>query len=504
VNGSSESHIPSSILRLLTILLYGWCGLYALLFLHHGMRLAQYPFDVDNSEAYLVYQGMRLANGESLYLPLEEPPYLVDNYPPLYSLLLATGFHFFEPNFHWPRYLSLLSTCLTAGWIGFWIALLVQRWSAGLLGALVFLSFYHVYDWGALGRVDAVGIFFSIAGLALFEKTNSWKRALPFFVLALSTRQTLFAAPLAVFFVLFSRNRKTAYSFLALLAGIGIVVLGLLILLSHGRAFAHLILYNANTYRFSDLWIYTFHWISTYTVWGVVPLLILVAGWNVGIGKKEERAGGVSALLFWFTMFAIGEAGLCGKIGSAPNYLLSLVAATSVGIGFLYNSFVEHAEKNNSVDHRQASAPLLFFLLVSLFQLGATLHWPLNRIAWSRTPTREAEAVATLVKNELRRVEGAILSDLAGIPLMAGHPPVLDPFICTQLAQQGLWDQTPLLKRVQSREFPRILLHFDLFAPNWDRERFTTEMIEGIRSRYQLKRRYDSPLMNYFLYEPIP
>ncbi len=497
----TEKHTSVKSIRILSGLVFLGCLLYALIFLYHGVILVLYPFDVDNSEGFLVYQGERLSQGEFLYPPLENPPFLVDNYPPVYPLLLATGFYFTDPNFHWPRLLSLLATCGTALLLGYWTYSRTYSRQAGLLTGLIFLSFYHVYDWGALARVDTTGLLFSIAGLILFEKKRSWKAAFPYFLIALLTRQTLLAAPAAVFcFLLYSKQKKTALHFFITLTGSGILVLLILSAITSGEAFKHLVLYNANTYGFIHLWANLYHWMVFYTVWGCIPLVLLILerSYYRKTGIQSYHANSIPSVLFWYVLFSLFEAALCGKIGSAPNYLLSLVCATAVGAGLLYSRLIELSKKHIIGQTSLVLSALILFLAANLLQLGATIHWPHTRYDWSPTPTREDELYARNVMNKLRRVEGPVLSDRAGIPLMAGHPPVYQTFICTQLALQGQWDQEKLLSRIRKHEFPRIVLLFDLFKPNWDRERFTPEMIDTMRTYYQLARRVQS----YFIYIP--
>ncbi len=154
INSSENSHIGCETVTVgswqkrsggaaywLTIVVFSWCALYALIFLYHGGRQVLYPFDVDNSEAYLVYQGVRISEGQFLYPKLEETPYLVDNYPPLYPALIGAGFTFMPPNFHWPRAISLASTCLTALLLAFWTLRLTRNKPAAILTTLVYLSF---------------------------------------------------------------------------------------------------------------------------------------------------------------------------------------------------------------------------------------------------------------------------------------------------------------------------------------------------------------------------
>lgn len=481
-----------------------WCGLYALLFLYHGASLVLYPFDVDNSEAYLVYQGLRITQGQFLYPSLNEPPYLVDNYPPLYPLLSGLGFLFTGVNFHWPRAISLVSTFSTAMLLGYWVFLLARNKIASVLASLIYLSFYHVNDWGALARVDALGVALAVAGVVIFEKTRSWKSAFPFIVLALLTRQTLFAAPLALFFSLFElADRKNAFRFLGLLA-VCCAVIGLVLLaLSAGQAWNHLVWYNANEYRFSDVINYLNQWLRLYTLWGSAPLAVLF-WYYPRCGQNEEKS---SPVLFWFTLFAIGEALLCGKIGSAPNYLLSLAAASSVGVGLIFHELVLFRNQNANGEKRPQARPLLFFLCVFIFQLGATWHWPHSRLAFSETPTLQDGQQASILLNSVKRMPGPILSDRAGLALMAGHPPVFDPFILTQLVREGKWDQTEFLKQIREKKYSLVILQFNLDDPNWDRERFTPEMIMALQESYSFERkivRYSSGILRYFLYLPKP
>jgi len=482
-----KSQKPQAFLTWLTL---GWCALYACLFLYHGARIVLYPYDLDNSEAFLVYQGERLAQGQFLYRPLNEPPYLVDNYPPLYPLLTAAGFYFTGTNFHWPRFLSLTATILTAGILSLWTYKQTRNAKASVFAGLVYLSFYHVYDWCAYARVDAVGCALAAAGLLTFEKSRSWKAAFPWLLAALFARQTLFAAPLAVGASLYFSNRRDALRYFAAMALGGGLLFALLVLASRGGAFYHLIVYNANAYRMSDVKYYLWHWTTFYTVWGCAPLAFLF--WRC-CGHNAESGG--YPLLFWFIVFSLGEAALCGKIGSAPNYLLSLAATAAVSVGILYDAFERMAEESSSQNYR--CAPLIFFLCACLFQLGQTWHWPHSKNDFSYTPTRQDAQAGSMVLRELAGLEGSVLSDLAGAALMAGHPPVYEPFICTQLSLQGYWDQELLLKRIRNKEFVRAVMRFDL-QNQWDRERFTPETIETLRDRYALERK----IGKYYIYTP--
>jgi hypothetical protein len=459
----------------------------------HGIQLVLFPFDIDNSEAYLVYQGQRLAEGSFLYPPLTEPPYLVDNYPPMYPLALAAVFAATGPNFHWPRLLSLTSTGLTALVIGLWVFKKTKAKPAAILAGLAYMCFYHVYDWGALGRVDALGVLFSVIGLYTFSSSDSWKKSVLFFVLALFTRQTLFAAPLAVFCaLLFTHRKKEALQFALWLAGSCLLLFGVLMGLSSGRAWSHLVTYNANIFQPIVVWGYTKQWFYMYSVWGVVPFLFLLLRKHAV--RSTEPPITTVPLLFGYICFSIGEMALCGKIGSAPNYLLSLVCATSLGLGFLFHRLIVLWQKTSASLLKRSLT--ILFMAACVYQLFLVSQW--MRYLLPLGPSQTEKSAGIVLQRTLSNVDSPILSDLAGVPLLAGHPPVFQPFICSQLSHQGIWDQSLILDRIARQEFTKAVLRFDLSQPDWDRERFTPEMIEALRKAYTLERQ----IHQFYLYKP--
>lgn len=128
-------------------------------------------------------------------------------------------------------------------------------------------------------------------------------------------------------------------------------------------------------------------------------------------------------------------------------------------------------------------------------------------MAFSETPSlMDGEQVRTL-QNSLQRIRGPILSDRAGVALMAGCPPEFQPFILTQLSREGKWDQSGLLKRIREKTYPLVILQFNLDEPQWDRESFTPEMIDALKESYSFDRkivRYGSGIVRYYLYRPKP
>ncbi|MBZ0255272.1 glycosyltransferase family 39 protein [bacterium] len=470
-----------------------WIGLalYAGMFVYHGAALVAHPYDLDNSEGFILYQSVRIAQGEFLYPPLDAAPYLVDNYPPVYPIVGAIGVKLFGVGFAWLRGVSLLSTVLTALLLGVWTHQKTRSRSAALMAGLIFLTFYHVYQWGALARVDSLGLLFCIAALAVFERSRRWQFTVPLLLFALFTKQSFFAAPMAITACLAASDWKRAVKFIIAVAASSLLIWACILFLSSGRAWNHLVTYNANAFYWADVWINFSHWIWMYTVWGCAPLAVLL------MDAKRIRCNdeGASPLLLWFMLGAIAEALLCGKIGSAPNYFLALVAAASVGCGVIYAEF-DNLRKTSVASHIAYS----FFVAAFILQLVATLHWPYSAMDFAPTPTRAEAQAGRLMQNRLQKIDGPVLSDLCGLPLLDGQGPVMQPFILTQLSHEGEWNQQPLLDAIKQRRFSALLLHFDLSRPDWDRRRFTEEMIATFRDSFILASRYG----DYYLYALKP
>lgn len=488
----------ASLLRWCTAAVFAGLSAYSLMFVYHGIRLVMYPYDVDNSEAYLVNQGLRIANGGFLYQPIEEEPFLVDNYPPVYPLILAAIIKLFGVSFHAARLVSLVSTLFTAFILSLWVWDTTKNKMASAYSALVFLSFYHVYDWCALARVDSLGIMLTVIGLYGAQRSWHWCVITLLMLLAIYTKQSFFAAPLAIFIYYLYTQKRVAWYFILTLFLSGILIFVLLNILIDMEAYHHLVTYNKNDYRISDLVFYVRQWVGMYTVWGCAPLLIVALGCNKYLSKNAQQSFDVPILLFGYTIFSILESALCGKIGSAPNYLLSLVCATSVGLGLIYHHFT-------IPNHPSSSWAVVLFMALNLTQLAGTFHVPFSGqmmykhpLDFSYTPSTADQQAATFVSSRLKRIEAPVLIDRAGVAALADHPIVYDPFIFTQLSHQGLWDQSLILNQIQQKKFNAVVLMFDVTLPNWDRERFTQPFIESVRAHYTVEQRYGA----YYFYLP--
>jgi hypothetical protein len=68
----------------------------------------------------------------------------------------------------------------------------------------------------------------------------------------------------------------------------------------------------------------------------------------------------------------------------------------------------------------------------------------------------------------------------------------------TQLANAGIWDQTPVVERIREKEYPLILIH-DFGGYPVYKERWTEAMLQAIEQNYRIQ----DELGGTRLYRPI-
>jgi 4-amino-4-deoxy-L-arabinose transferase-like glycosyltransferase len=171
------------------------------------------PYDLDSFEGILFTPALQLAKGGAIYGPqtVLSEPFMYATYGPLYYFILGLLLHITGVAF-WPgRLISLLATAATA-WV---IYRAVRRASggdrvAGLVAATLFIMMTPAFAFGALQRVDALGVLGATSAVAL---CFSPERRRNLFIagccagLAFLTKPTFVAAGFAVAVVLLLTRR---------------------------------------------------------------------------------------------------------------------------------------------------------------------------------------------------------------------------------------------------------------------------------------------------------
>jgi len=448
-----------------------WAGS---VFVRHGLNALAYPFPLNYGEGPLLDQAARLAELRNIYpADVSRPPYVISNYPPLYVLLQAPFVGLFGPELLYGRAISLAATVAASALIALVLHALTGDRIASLAGGLAFLGVPFVLQWSSYGRVDMLGLAFSLAGVLAVVRSGRGGRwsivlAALLLVAAIYTRQTFaLAAPLAAFvWLLAARRRRDALVLAAIVGGTGLALLVALTALTGGGFFFHTVSSNLNEYD----WGLTAFYVAQ--VRGVLPLLLLGGAAFVLVGLRDRPAS------WWFVVpyLAGGTVTvlLAGKIGSDVNYLLELSAALCLAAGALLARFGARP------GWRCVLLLALALQTVLMVQASQASYAAFQQIAISQRS--EVERLREVVAAS----EGPVLADEhMGLVPLEGERIYLQPFEFSQLARDGRWDQRPLVEEIRAGEFDAILIWEPPGLPAVVEERWTGEMLRAVEASYE-------------------
>jgi hypothetical protein len=185
---------------------------------------------------------------------------------------------------------------------------------------------------------------------------------------------------------------------------------------------------------------------------------------------------------------------LSGKVGSDLNYFINLIIAAACLAGITTSNLLQALE----VDWKKHAwiAAVMLLVPASIIQSG-TMEG--NR-AYSFTPINDDYVAGQQIVDKLSSVNGPILSEDEGFCLLSGHEVLFNPFIMSEMAREGFWDETPFVDSILNREFDLIMLRFDVNDPHnddqpgagghagWDR--FTNRMEAAIMENYDIDRSF--------------
>lgn len=444
-----------------------------LIFAIYALSALTYPYPLDYGEAPLVDQAVRLAQGQPIYpADLSTPPYTIANYPPLYVLALTPFVGDPAAAFTAGRAISVVSALLTAVFLALIIHTLSHNRFAALVTAVIFLAVPFVVYWSSLLRIDLLALLLSMAGLWLLARWPASRWAMIgaglLLIAAIYTRQSYaLAAPLAAFVWLWTQQgRRRALELAGLVVGLGLIIFAALTAVTGGGFFLHVIRANVNPFSWQSVG----NWLLQ--VGSTMPLLSLGGLLTVALGYKRLPGW---PLLAAYLLGSFLSALTIGKVGSNANYLLELSAALSLLAGALL-----------AWRHDKAPWQHLVLLLLCTLQLGWLVRGTMDRyVDGDLVPRRNDEGPLVELETLLNNTPDPILADeYMGLLTRNGRSLYLQPFEMTQLANDGVWDQTPLLDDLKSQTFPLVLIHHFSPFPVY-RERWTPEMLAALDVNYR-------------------
>jgi hypothetical protein len=460
--------------KIARVILFGLLGVMVAVAILFQVLSILHPYSLDYGEAPLVDQAMRLGAGQNIYrADLSAPPYTISNYPPGYVAVLAPVVRWLGPNFWFGRLVSTLSGLASALFLALIIRTLTGDRLAAAASGLLFLSIPYEVKWASYLRIDLLALAFSLAGLALLvrwpQRRSHFLVGALLLVAAIYTRQSYaLAAPLAAFVWLLFKNLRRALLLAGIIGGVSLALFLLLNGLTGGGFFYNIVTANVNEFGLERL-----RW-NLRDLGRVAPVLLLI---GVATFFLSPRRLPTWALVTPYLVGAGLSALTIGKVGSNINYFLELCAALSLAAG----AAVAWSRKyQGSALLRTILFGLLIFQCTKLFD--KTLNQYIPELTDRQANLSELRQLEKLVTG----TQGPILADeYMSMITLAGRPLEIQPFEVTQLANAGLWDQTPLIDNIQKKVYPLILIH-DFAGAEVFRERWTGAMLEAIETNYRI------------------
>jgi len=483
---------------------------YFVTYLVYARSLFAFPFDYDQGEGFELYDAIRLARGENIYLDNAQYPFYSSNYPPVYRLMLAPLVALFGPHLWVGRALTFATSLILGGLI----ALAARRaWAAearasalfgmALLPTFAGLAFFaanYVYHIGPLARAHLPMVMFAFAGLlcldVAFRAQCSARWAglgVALLVVAGFTKLQAVDALAAGFGYLLLRHPRWCLRALLVSALVTAAIVLALNVATQGQFWLNVVLANVNEYDIAVTW-------QTYGQWFRLQAVLIICsalyvGWDTA---RALRARSLRPITIWSLYFVTGSAMgmLTGKWGAGPTYLISSIAAScvcTVGLlGRLWGVLVGEAGRPSAALWRPAIG--LLAGAIFLAQGALNVHLPTSGrlfgtvaqlIGVANAPSSyppypyydsvgftqlghlldPADAAAGWsIVALVRAMEGPVWSEEAMFTLLAGKDVVTNPTQLLNLSKASLLDTTQMIAMIEQRAFGAVIFRA-LFYP---------------------------------------
>jgi hypothetical protein len=431
--------------RLGSVLLAGVLAYGAWVFVARAGATLRSPWSGDYGEGCTLAMAQRLAERGNYFPDLTDYPFFVANYPPAFLSLVALAQKVLGPSLFVPRLMAFVAMLGIVVVLFDTLRFVLGARAPALAFTALFVMPWFVTTWAALARVDTMAILLSLLGLSIVLRRGpgvaAWP-ALPVFWLAFFTKQNALVAPAAVLLELVLSRDRRFRRVLAAYALPLVALFGLLVLVTRGGAWRHLVVYTAaSTYEWGRMG-------ESYVQLAVIgaPLLLLAwAGEALEPAAFRKRTGRVLLLYFGLNLAAFAS---IAKAGAAQNYFIEPWLATVLLAAWSFRCL------------RQSRPWALSFWPAWLAVAAATAHcaYPsLDRLPHELHHPENARSFAALDRL-IRDTPGPVLSENLSFLVLARRHVLLEPFGVTQLAQNGLLRPDWLVRDCEAGLFPLVVV----------------------------------------------
>ncbi len=478
-----------------------------ILFIISILKIFEIQYGVDFGEGYLANMSQEMVRGHNPYHSLDHPPWIVSSYPPLFPLINGLIMALLGPSLLPGRFIaavSLIGILATS-------VLILRRLGIGatiaVLAAGIMLVFPWSVQWAQVVRVDTLGILLTLSGLYIWirsDKPGDAVLAAVFLSLAVLTKHSLLAAPLAILVHAFITKDRRRIMLLALLPILIGGSYGIINLLTGGGLFDHLFTYTANAWFMKR---FTSGLGEYFKVTWILQIIAISALLIPGIAAGHRK------ILGWYYLFTTLTLTAYGFEGSDTNYFIEPLLATALLAGLALDHFTESPEmKISSFRGIPSAQTIAYGLILTIFILGRFINasdYKIHRV----TPDKLSNG--QWLMRMAADVGGDVLSEDASFPFLVGKEVVFQPYIMSLLSRTGKWDQDEFVSTIRDGKYSMIILRVDLTDPyNTERrggvfemagfDRWTEEMEDAIIERYRLQGGTDVGVGNHLWYVYFP
>lgn len=460
--------------------------------------MARAHHEMSQPESVVAAQSSMLAHDGTLYYSLKDYPYTVCAYMPIFYFLEAAGIRVGMPALLVGRIVSFAA--LLVSFLLYWriVLLYTENRYAAWIAVLLASCSTLLLNWGTIAQVDMLAVTLSLGGFYQFsryyvrgENTLLWAGLFAF--AAFFTKQTMLAAPAAMFALLLFKKPKTALLFGAALGGsIAAVALAINTALN-GRFFADTVFANINPFDIEKL---TQH----LKYFGLIAGSLVVA---LAFALPRLIRSRSAALLVYFGLAAILFLLLASKVGSDSNYQLEptllLIICTCAGLVEL-NIF--ELVFQNSKSYLTLIQGLILLFMVQNYRIVI----PDTIARFFKENLFRSEMAA--VEPYLKKASGRVFStDLDPIVQSRGRLDI-EPLIYGLLVNAGRIDPEPVRRDLAQSAFPVVILYEDVDHPIPDPSleiaRLVPVQLAELRRHYRLVDHINGPYLGgIYVYRPV-
>lgn len=457
--------------------------------------------EVTQVESIVANHSLRLATGQGIYFRLDDYPYVVNVYAPVFYVLQAAVYRLGVPIFSAGRCVSFAALLGIIAVAALLLSLYLTERYAVWAGTLLVASLAVLASWGTVCQVDTLALFFALSAFYNYSRYHLgggmgylWIAGF-FAILAAFTKQTMIASAAAIALLLLLENRSRAIAFcLGIAAGAAVIALAVN-QITHGGFFASAVAGNLLPFSVKKL----LDHFQYMTPAGGALAVMMAAAVRFAFRPRPQPLHvylTTALAVFLFT---------CPRLGSDLNYqlepltVLALCSAWSLDrLGFFAKVF-----RADSGAVTLLQIPLIFSLVMNLAISGKVL------VARAGAELMRRDEYAAL-RPYFDASRGPVLS-VEIDPLVQSHRPLeVEPFIYTPLVRAGRIDPGPVRQDLAHKRFGLVILYEDLTRPAPARRdpelpSLPDDQLDEIRRHYRLVRHIDGPLVDgVYVYAPAP